>query len=111
VLLCELLTGGTPFDKNRLKWAAFDEIRRIIREEEPPKPSTPIGTLGEKRTVVAAHRHADPNRLSPMLRGDLDWIAIKALEKERSHRYETASGLAMDVERHLGRKESSRQAE
>jgi serine/threonine protein kinase/tetratricopeptide (TPR) repeat protein len=101
VLLYELLTGTTPFDKNRLKKAAYDEIRRIIREEEPAKPSTRISTLGDNRTVVAAHRHADPNRLSQLLRGDLDWIVMKALEKERSQRYETASGLAADVERHL----------
>jgi len=101
VLLYELLTGTTPFDKNRLKKAAYDEIRRIIREEEPAKPSTRISTLGASRTVVAAHRHADPNRLSQLLRGDLDWIVMKALEKDRTRRYETASGLAMDVERHL----------
>jgi serine/threonine protein kinase/tetratricopeptide (TPR) repeat protein len=101
VLLYELLTGSTPFDKNRLKKAAYDEIRRIIREEEPPKPSLRISTLGEKRTVVAAHRHADPNRLSQLLRGDLDWIVMKALEKDRSRRYETANGLARDVERYL----------
>jgi eukaryotic-like serine/threonine-protein kinase len=101
VLLYELLTGSTPFDRNRLKQAAFDEIRRIIREEEPAKPSTRISTLGEKRGVVAARRHADPNHLSQLLRGDLDWIVMKALEKERSRRYETANGLAMDVERHL----------
>ena len=101
VLLYELLTGTTPFDKNRLKKAAYDEIRRIIREEEPAKPSTRISTLGDSRTVVAAHRHADPNRLSQLLRGDLDWIVMKALEKDRTRRYETAIGLAMDVERHL----------
>src|SRR5580704_5513063 len=101
VLLYELLTGTTPFDKNRLKKAAYDEIRRIIREEEPAKPSTRISSLGEKSAAVAARRHADPNRLSQLLRGDLDWIVMKALEKDRTHRYETASGLAMDVERHL----------
>jgi eukaryotic-like serine/threonine-protein kinase len=101
VLLYELLTGTTPFDKNRLKKAAYDEIRRIIREEEPAKPSTRISSLGEKSGVVAAHRHADPRGLSQLVRGDLDWIVMKALEKERSRRYETASGLAMDVERHL----------
>jgi eukaryotic-like serine/threonine-protein kinase len=101
VLLYELLTGTTPFDNNRLKQAAFDEIRRIIREEEPPKPSLRISTLGEKRTVVAAHRHADPNRLSQLLRGDLDWIVMKAMEKDRTRRYETANGLGTDVERHL----------
>jgi len=101
VLLYELLTGTTPFDKDRLKQAAFDEIRRIIREEEPPKPSLRISTLAEKRTVVAAHRHADPNRLSQLLRGDLDWIVMKALEKDRTRRYDTANGLAMEVERYL----------
>jgi eukaryotic-like serine/threonine-protein kinase len=101
VLLYELLTGTTPFDKDRLKRAAFDEIRRIIREEEPPKPSLRISTLAEKRTTVAAHRHAEPGRLSQLLSGDLDWIVMKTLEKDRTRRYETANGLAMDIERHL----------
>src|SRR5580698_707525 len=101
VLLYELLTGNTPFDKDRLRRAAFDEIRRIIREEEPAKPSTRISTLGDKSAAVAAHRHADPHRLSQLVRGDLDWIVMKRLEKERSRRYETANGLAMDVERYL----------
>ncbi len=101
VLLYELLTGTTPFDKDRLKQAAYDEVRRIIREEEPATPSTRISSLGAKSGVVAAHRHADPRGLSQLVRGDLDWIVMKALEKERSRRYETAIGLAMDVERHL----------
>jgi serine/threonine protein kinase/tetratricopeptide (TPR) repeat protein len=101
VLLYELLTGTTPFDKNRLKQAAYDEIRRIIREEEAAKPSTRISSLGEKSGVVAAQRHADPRGLSQLVQGDLDWIVMKALEKERSRRYETASGFAMDIERHL----------
>jgi serine/threonine protein kinase/WD40 repeat protein len=101
VLLYELLTGSTPFDKDRLKQAAFDEIRRIIREEDPPKPSTRISTLGPRSSAVAAHRHADPNRLSHLVRGDLDWIVMKALEKDRTRRYETANGLAMDVQRYL----------
>ena len=99
--LYELLTGSTPFDKDRLQQAAFDEIRRIIREEEPPKPSTRISTLGDTRTAVAAHRHADPHRLSQLVRGDLDWIVMKALEKDRTRRYDTANGLAMDVQRYL----------
>ena len=81
VLLYELLTGTTPFDKNRLKQAAYDEIRRIIREEEPAKPSTRISSLGDKSAVVAAHRHADPHRLSQLVRGDLDWIVMKALKR------------------------------
>ena len=101
VLLYELLTGSTPFDKERLRRAAFDEIRRIIREEEPPKPSTRISTLGDTLAAVAAHRHADPQRLSQLMVGDLDWIVMKALEKDRTRRYETANGLAMDVERYL----------
>ena len=101
VLLYELLTGTTPFDKNRLKKAAYDEIRRIIREEEPAKPSTRISTLGDTSGAVASHRHADPHGLSRLVRGDLDWIVMKALEKDRTRRYETANGLAADVERHL----------
>jgi len=101
VLLYELLTGSTPFDKDRLRKAAFDEIRRIIREEEPPRPSLRISTLGDTRTAVAAHRHADPHRLSQLVRGDLDWIVMKALEKDRTRRYDTASNFAADVLRYL----------
>jgi eukaryotic-like serine/threonine-protein kinase len=101
VLLYELLTGNTPFDRARLQRAAFDEIRRIIREEEPPKPSLRISTLGDTRTAVAAHRQADPHRLSQLLRGDLDWIVMKALEKDRTRRYETANNFAADVLRYL----------
>jgi serine/threonine protein kinase/WD40 repeat protein len=101
VLLYELLTGSTPFDKERLRQAAFDEIRRIIREEEPPKPSTRLSTLGPRRSAVAAHRHVDPNHLGQLIRGELDWIVMKTLEKDRTQRYETASGLAMEVQRHL----------
>ena len=101
VLLYELLTGTTPFDKKRMREAAYDEIRRIIREEEPQKPSTRLSSLGATRTAIAAHRHADPNRLSQLLRGDLDWIVMKSLEKDRTRRYETANGLARDVQRYL----------
>ena len=101
VLLYELLTGSTPFDPDRLHDAAFDEIRRIIREEEPPKPSTRIGAMGKTLTVVAARRHSDPDRLSQLVRGDLDWIVMKSLEKDRSRRYETANSLALDVQRYL----------
>jgi len=101
VLLYELLTGTTPFDKQRLREAAFDEIRRIIREEEPERPSTRISTSGEKRTAIAAHRRADPNRLSDIVRGDLDWIVMKSLEKDRTRRYGTVDGLARDVQRYL----------
>ena len=102
VLLYELLTGTTPFDENRIRRAAYDEIRRIIREEEPPRPSTRISTLGETRTAIAAHRQVDADRLRQLVRGDLDWIVMKALEKDRTRRYETANGLARDIVRYLG---------
>jgi eukaryotic-like serine/threonine-protein kinase len=101
VLLYELLTGTTPFDGARLKEAGYDEMRRIIREEEPPKPSTRISTLGQAATAVSAQRQSDPKRLSQLFRGELDWIVMKALEKDRNRRYETASALAADVERYL----------
>jgi serine/threonine protein kinase/tetratricopeptide (TPR) repeat protein len=101
VLLYELLTGTTPFGKEQLKEVGYDEIRRIIREEEPPSPSTRIGTLGQAATTVSTHRKSDPKRLSQLLRGELDWIVMKALEKDRNRRYETANGMAMDVERYL----------
>ncbi|HEV2292721.1 MAG TPA: serine/threonine-protein kinase, partial [Tepidisphaeraceae bacterium] len=101
VLLYELLTGTTPLDKDRLKQAAFDEVRRIIREEEPPRPSTRLSTMGEQGRSISAHRKSDPKHLGRLVRGELDWIVMKALEKDRSRRYETANGLARDVERHL----------
>ena len=101
VLLYELLTGTTPFDSERLKKAAFDEIRRIIREEEPPKPSTRLSTLGETLSAVSAQRKTEPRKLSALVRGDLDWIVMKALDKDRSRRYETASAFAVDVRRFL----------
>jgi WD40 repeat protein/serine/threonine protein kinase/Flp pilus assembly protein TadD len=100
VLLYELLTGTTPVSKEQLKQAAFDEIRRIIREDEPPKPSTRIST-GEAAPSIAAQRHTEPAKLARLVRGELDWIVMKALEKDRSRRYETASGLAADIERYL----------
>ena len=100
VLLYELLTGTTPFDKARLKQAAFDEIRRIIREEEPQKPSTRISTT-DAAPSIAACRHTEPAKLVKLVRGELDWIVMKCLEKDRSRRYETASGLALDVQRYL----------
>ena len=101
VLLYELLTGTTPFDRHRLGTAAHDEVRRIIREEVPPRPSLRISTLGQQRTVVAAHRQAQPERLSQLVSGDLDWIVMKALEKDRTRRYDTVLGLAADVQRYL----------
>ena len=101
VLLYELLTGATPFDKERLREAAYDEVRRIIHEEEPPRPSQKISTLGERASAVSSHRKTDPNKLSALVRGDLDWIVMKALEKDRTRRYETAKDLGVDVLRHI----------
>jgi tetratricopeptide (TPR) repeat protein len=100
VLLYELLTGTTPFERKRLKHAAFDEILRIIREEEPPKPSTRLSTT-EELPSIAANRGLEPKKLSGLVRGELDWIVMKCLEKDRNRRYETANGLARDVERYL----------
>jgi tetratricopeptide (TPR) repeat protein/serine/threonine protein kinase len=101
VLLYELLTGTTPFEAEKLRSAAYDEIRRIISEDEPPKPSTRLSTLGEMLADVAKHRHVQPEQLCKIVRGDLDWVVMKALEKNRTRRYETANGLARDIERHL----------
>jgi hypothetical protein len=125
VLLYELLTGSTPFDKTRLRSAAFDEMLRIIREEEPEKPSTQLSESsshapraaygsplapredGITRSVmptlasIAALRSTEPARLSKLVRGELDWIVMKALDKDRSRRYETATALAADIDRYL----------
>jgi serine/threonine-protein kinase len=101
VLLYELLTGTTPFDKERLRTVGLDEIRRIIREEEPPKPSTRISTLGQAATTASSRRKSEPKKLSQLIRGELDWIVMKALEKDRNRRYETASAFAADVQRYL----------
>jgi serine/threonine protein kinase len=102
VLLYELLTEQTPFDSQELIKSGMDELRRTLREREPQPPSTMLTTLGDtKLRAVAAHHHADPPRLVSTLRGDLDWIVMKALEKDRTRRYETANGLAMDVQRYL----------
>jgi WD40 repeat protein/serine/threonine protein kinase len=102
VLLYELLTGKTPFDSKRLLEAGLDEIRRIIREEEPPRPSTRISTLaGMEQTAIAKRRHSEPPKLLGIIRGDLDWIVMRCLEKDRTRRYDTATGLADDLQRHL----------
>jgi len=101
VLLYELLTGTTPFDHERLKTVSFDEIRHIICEEEPARPSTRISTLGSAAATVSSQRGSDPKRLSQLFRGELDWIVMKAVEKERSRRYESASALAADVQHYL----------
>ena len=100
VLLYELLTGETPFDRKRLRSAAFDELLRIIREEEPPRPSVRLSTC-QSLPTVAANRHTEPKKLSTLVRGELDWIVMKSLEKDRGRRYETANGLAADIERFL----------
>jgi serine/threonine protein kinase len=101
VLLYELLTGTTPLDKKRLKQAAFLEVLRLIKEEEPPKPSTRLSASKETLASVAAHRRTEPARLTKQVRGELDWIVMRCLEKDRTHRYESASALARDIERHL----------
>ena len=116
VLMYELLTGTTPFESSRLRSAGYSAIQRIIREEEPPRPSARLSvlmsSLAEQRTrtdsgtnsrieEIAKRRRTDPGHLRRQLRGDLDWIALKALEKDRTHRYETASDLAADLQRHL----------
>jgi len=101
VLLYELLTGTTPCDEERIREAAYDEMLRIIREEDPPPPSLRISSLGETLRSIASHRKVAPNRLSTIVRGELDWIVMKSIEKDRSRRYETASALAEDVQHHL----------
>jgi hypothetical protein len=100
VILYELLTGSTPLEKHRLKEAMWDEVRRLIREEEPPKPSTRL-SASDALAGIAARRHVEPAKLSRLVRGELDWIVMKALEKDRSRRYETATGLARDIQRYL----------
>jgi serine/threonine protein kinase/WD40 repeat protein len=102
VLLYELLTGRTPFEEKELLQSGIDAMRKIIREKEPPKPSTKFATLQMEEQSTTAIRHAtDSPRLISLLRGDLDWIVMKCLEKNRTRRYETANGLALDVVRHL----------
>ena len=101
VLLYELLTGTTPFDGERLRTVGYDEMRRIIREEEPARPSTRMSTLGQAANTASANRQSDPKRLRQLLCGELDWIVMKALEKDRNRRYETASAFAADVQRYL----------
>ncbi len=100
VLLYELLTGSTPVDKTRLKQAAVLEVLRVVREEEPPRPSVKLSTA-EARAGIAATRSTDPGRLAKLLRGEIDWIVMRALEKDRDRRYDSAAGLARDVQRYL----------
>ena len=101
VVLYELLTDRTPIDSKRLREADYAEIQRLIREEEPPKPSTRISTLGKALRDISRQHGAEPARLTKQIRGDLDWIVMKALEKDRTRRYETANAFAADLRRHL----------
>ena len=101
VLLYELLAGVRPFDSKELRRAGLAEIQRTLREDEPPRPSSRIGGSGEASTSSATNRRADLRSLTRALEGDLDWITMKALEKDRVRRYATAHALALDVERHL----------
>ena len=101
VLLYELLTGSTPLVRARLREAGYAEILRRIREEEPPRPSARLSDSGEALPTIAARRHTEPAKLTRIVRGELDWIVMKALEKDRTRRYESAAGFARDVERYL----------
>src|SRR5262249_54062615 len=101
VLLYELLTGTTPFSKERFQRALHDEISRIIREEEPPRPSTRLLESKDTLRTISAHRQTEPVKLTKLGRGQLDWIVMKALQKDSNRRYQTANGLVMAVQRYL----------
>jgi serine/threonine protein kinase/Tfp pilus assembly protein PilF len=101
VLLYELLTGNTPLTHKRMKEGVYAEILRMIKEEEPPKPSTRLSDSGEALASISAQRHMEPAKLSKLMRGELDWIVMKTLEKDRNRRYETAKDFAADVQRYL----------
>ncbi len=101
VLLYELLTGGTPLSHKRIREVAYGEVLRMIKEEEPPKPSTRLSDSGAALASISAQRHMEPAKLSKLMRGELDWIVMKTLEKDRNRRYETANGFAADLKRYL----------
>ncbi len=101
VMLYQLLTGALPFDMRELRAAGLDEIRRQIREVDPPRPSMRVSTMGQASTEVAERRQTDSSRLASRLEGDLDWIAMKAIEKDRTRRYGSPSELASDIVRYL----------
>jgi eukaryotic-like serine/threonine-protein kinase len=102
VLLYELLTGTTPLEGKRLRELGYAEMQRIIREEEAPRPSTRLSSLGDSASILAGNRGTDPKQLARLLAGDLDWIVMKALEKDRNRRYSTPGDFAQDVGRYLG---------
>lgn len=101
VLLYELLTGTTPLTRQSLKMAMLDEALRMIREQDPPKPSTRLSESKESLPTVAAQRHSEPGKLMKLIRGELDWLVMKALDKDRNRRYETANAFALDIQRYL----------
>src|SRR6476469_6911323 len=101
VLLYELLTGSTPLPHKRMREAAYGEILRMIKEEEPPRPSTRLSDSGAALASISANRHMEPGKLTKLMRGELDWIVMKTLEKDRNRRYETANGFGADVQRYL----------
>jgi hypothetical protein len=100
-VLYELVSGTTPIEIDTLRSADLEEIKRIIREKDPPRPSTRVSALGDSITGIASRRGVEPKRLGAALRGDLDWIIMKAMEKDRTRRYESAADLARDIERYL----------
>lgn len=104
VLLYELLTGTTPLDPKRLRQTAYAELQRLIREDEPPRPSRRLSTLGEQTAKIVSNRGASLKALHSILQGELDWIVMKALDKDRNRRYDTAKGFALDIECHLANK-------
>ncbi len=101
VLLYELLTGTTPLDRNRVKRATYEEFRRMVRDEEPPRPSARVGSADEPHTTVGENRQITPSRLRTLLSRDLDWVVMKAIAKERERRYESVGRLADDINRYL----------
>jgi WD40 repeat protein/serine/threonine protein kinase len=101
VLLYELLTGTTPLERNRLQTAAFNEILRLIKEEEPPRPSRRLSSSGAALATISQQRRTEPAKLTKLVRGEIDWIVMRCLEKDRIRRYETASGLARDLQHYL----------
>jgi len=98
VVLYELLTGSTPLQRQRLQEAGLGEVLRIVKEEEPPKPSTRLSSAREAAQIAAARR-SQPFKLAKLLKGELDWVVMKCLEKDRTRRYESANGLGRDIER------------